>query len=157
MSVQLRTGHRHLPGNVLRIRVRRPAGIRGRQLHVLGRPGQEENRPDEAPSRAPAGRHNCGDAVQQTAAAADAVVVVPLCAGHVGPPGRLHVGRLVDAARRQRGHHRAAGRAHESDCVSAPPALLCAHDWLQRCGRAAGLCQVSAQLPDLAQLRHQPV
>lgn len=37
----VREGHRHIPGDVLRVRVRRAAGVRRRQLHVLGRARQE--------------------------------------------------------------------------------------------------------------------
>ena len=41
-------GYRHLPGDVLRVRVRGAAGVRGRQLHLLGRQGQEEEEGEEA-------------------------------------------------------------------------------------------------------------
>lgn len=44
---QLRQGHRHLPGDVLRLRFRRPAGVRGGELHVLGGEGEEEDQEGE--------------------------------------------------------------------------------------------------------------
>ena len=40
----LRESYRHLPGILFRIRVRRLAGVRRRQLHVLGSARQEEKR-----------------------------------------------------------------------------------------------------------------
>ena len=40
---QLRESHRHLPSHVFRLRVRRLVGVRRRQLHLLGRPRQEES------------------------------------------------------------------------------------------------------------------
>lgn len=43
----LRQSHRHLPSDVLRIRVRRTTGVRGCQLHVLGRQGQETSQVKE--------------------------------------------------------------------------------------------------------------
>ena len=44
-------GHRHLPGDVLRVRVRCPAGVRSGQLYLLGGQGEEEKEGKETKGR----------------------------------------------------------------------------------------------------------
>lgn len=44
----LRESHRHLPRDVLCLRVRRPAGVRSSQLHILGGAGEEKEERKEA-------------------------------------------------------------------------------------------------------------
>lgn len=48
---QLREGNRHLSSDVFRVRVRRPVGIRSRQLHILGRTCQEKEQEDQRGGR----------------------------------------------------------------------------------------------------------
>ncbi len=62
----VRQGHRHLPGHVLRLRVRRAARVRRRQLHLLGRQGQEEEK-GEAGRRRSRGQKATGTAAATAA------------------------------------------------------------------------------------------
>jgi hypothetical protein len=48
---KLRESDRYLPGDVFRVRLRRPARVRRRQLHLLGGAGQEEEQKGERRGR----------------------------------------------------------------------------------------------------------